>query len=70
MAAKAVKLLGFEEVVQAARFLGWFTHDEQGVITDETKEVARNLAGKVTESVVLPSLLAAEYDRIRAAKGK
>lgn len=68
MAAKKVKVLGFDEVIDTARFLGWHTHDAEGALTGETKEVARALAGKVTESVVLPTLIAAEYDRYRAER--
>lgn len=68
MAAKAVKLLGFQEVIDAARYLGWHTHNQEGVLDRDAQEVARRLAGKVTESVMLGTLIGAEFDRVRAER--
>lgn len=58
--------LSTEQVIEAMRFLGYHTHDEQGTVTDEAYHVGRELADKVKENVVLPVLIAEEVTRYRS----
>lgn len=57
-----------DQVLDAMRYLGWSTHDEAGTVTDEAFHVSRELAGKVTESVMLGSLIATAVDNYRASQ--
>lgn len=58
-------VLGFDEVMDVARYLGWHTHDENGERNSLAVAVCKELAGKVKENVVLPTLIAAEFDKQR-----
>ncbi len=65
MAAKKMKILDRDGVLEAMRFLGWITHDEQGNITDEAFHVSRELAGKVAETVMLSVQIAEAVQKYR-----
>lgn len=57
--------LSAEQVIEAMRYLGYITYDEQGTTTNEAYHVGRELAGKVKENVMLPVLIAQEVDKFR-----
>lgn len=59
-------LLSRDQIIEIMRYLGWHTQNEDGSIPDDVFHVARELAGKVVEDVLLPSIIATAMDKYRA----
>lgn len=59
-------MLSRDQIIDAMKFLGYTTHDEQGNIFPDIAAVADRMAGKYTETVMLPSYIATELTAERA----
>jgi hypothetical protein len=62
--------LGRYEIVDAMKYLGYVTHDPEGNLFPDVAAVAVRMAGKYTESVMLPTLIATEVTAEKAKTQK
>ena len=61
--------IGRDQIIDAMRYLGYVTHDEQGNLLDDVYRVASRMSGKYVESVMLPTWIAMEVTRERERGG-
>ena len=60
--------LGRDQIIDAMKFLGYVTHDQNGNLYDETYKTANALAGTVKEDVMLGTWIAIEYSKHKPEK--